>query len=55
MSKKGMWKKIDPRLMEFIRKHSPRLCPNGKYDNRIICTQMDLIRFFDPILKNNAT
>ena len=48
---KGFLKDIHPELREFLKKHSPRLCPNGKYDNKIICSQVELIRFYQSQLK----
>lgn len=47
--KTGMFKNVHQDIMEFISKHSTRLCPNGKYDNRVICSQVDLIRLVNPI------
>ena len=49
----GMFKNVDKKVMDFIVKHSGIVCPNGKYDNAIHCSQADIIRLVNPILNEN--
>ena len=53
MITKGMFKNVDEKLNDFIQRNSNKVCPEGKYDNTVVCTQSDLIRFVNPIIKEN--
>ena len=44
MNKKGIFKGISDGLFEFIKNHSVRVCPDGKYDNKLECSQFALIK-----------
>ena len=46
----GMFKNVHPDVIKFIHENSNTVCPLGKYDNTIVCSQMDLIRFVNPTL-----
>ena len=48
--KTGMFKNVHPDVMKFIHDNSNTVCPFGKYDNTIVCSQSDLIRLVNPIL-----
>ena len=52
--KKGIFEGVSDNVMQFLAKHSGRLCPNGKYDNRVICSQMDIIRLIKQELNDTA-
>ena len=46
----GMFKNVHPDVMKFIHDNSNTVCPFGKYDNTLVCSQYDLIRLVKPIL-----
>ena len=47
MDKKGIFKNVSDELFAFIRKHSARVCPEGKYTNMVTVDQYVLIRFIE--------
>lgn len=47
MDKKGVFINISDGLFDFIKKHSTRVCPQGRYDNIITVSQTQLIKFIE--------
>ena len=53
MNNEGIFKNLNEELIDFINKNSEKVCPKGKYDNAVTCSQVELIRFINPIIEEN--
>lgn len=49
----GMFKNVHPDIMKFIHDNSNTVCPFGKYDNTLVCSQYDLIMFLKAHIRTN--